>query len=174
MPADNSLSGLRQTYRRNSSDSAKERNLINRLLAWARGVGGIVVRLTTNGLIVDGSRLISWSSIPFGFSIGTAGKVTIKAGEFQVGKRTPIQIPEKIVTITENGQYVGIEIDWDWGTAIITDPDTAKPISDDSAFRVWKYLFGLSDSGEAYLIAPGHPWNVVESGLYAADAGSGL
>lgn len=80
-----------------------------------------------------------YSKFCFGFTVDGA-VVTIIGGEITWGK-TVFTIASDVITITADGQYIGLECSYDGGAIIgpSTDIDTFR--SDDMTKRIWLYRF---------------------------------
>ncbi len=170
MPASSGLAKpLKTTYRRFGRASAQDLSMIGRILNWAKGTGNIILRLNPTGMVVDGSRLIAYSEIPFGYEILPNAQVKIKAGKIYWAEDAPYAVAEKTLTITEDNSYVYVEILLNAGavaSVTMMQPSTTEPVNAPGYRRRWFWLFGLTDAGQVYRKATGCMGNQYFDGTY--------
>jgi len=85
-----------------------------------------------------------WELVPedkkaFGYRIDGAN-VTVYAGEIQVGTNTPVAVAEKTQAVSQDYQYIGVQLTWSTGVAELMAPTTVKPVSSGGVFRTWLYF----------------------------------
>ena len=77
---------------------------------------------------------------PFGISNIDGAVVTVAAGQLDAGT-TEIVSAETDITITADGQFIGLEYDRSAGTLTVTGPHSSKPESSSDVIRTWLYVF---------------------------------
>lgn len=77
---------------------------------------------------------------PFGISDITGSTVTVAAGGIEIGG-TYYETTETEITITADGQYIGLEYDRTAGTVTVTGPHASRPVSGADYYRTWLYVF---------------------------------
>jgi len=92
---------------------------------------------------------VAASSWPYGtrfaFGITVAGAaVTVYPGALEMGD-TVYTADQETITITADGQYIGLEVDRDTGTATITGPHASRPVSTGAIYKTALYVFDLTD-----------------------------
>lgn len=104
------------------------------------------VGLYPNGIAIRGATGIDFSKFCFGFSIsGTT--VTIKSGDWPIGEPVPLELEDTAVTISQDLQYVGLQVDTINKTISVIGPSVTKSIfyPDANKFRCWLHQFNYSN-----------------------------
>jgi hypothetical protein len=108
-----------------------------------RGVNGIHAYVRGGRLVIEGqANGIDFSSFCFGFSISGA-KVTIIGGPWPIGEPVPLVLADTEVTISQDLQYVGLEISTTAKTIQVIGPSVTESLfyPDAQKFRCWLHQF---------------------------------
>jgi hypothetical protein len=122
-------------------------NKAGRSLNGIRMEGGGNVQKFGNNIVIPRaiSAGISFSKFCFGFrKSGTT--VTIVGGDWPIGEAAPLELPDTDVTISQDGQYVGLEVDTIAKTITVIGPSVNKAFFNPDAqkFRCWLHQFNFS------------------------------
>jgi hypothetical protein len=104
------------------------------------------------------------------WGLSMAGDVaTIHPGEFEAGAGVILSTAETNYTITQDAQYIGLQIAYDASIPVLTlvAPTTARPSPDAGNWRTWLYCFRFVETGYAYPFRAHNPacWH---ASLFAA------
>jgi hypothetical protein len=126
--------------------SAKRLEQTDRLVRGTRGIGGTIVRHRPWGLEIGGGSGLDLSKFAFGCSISGA-TVTVKAGDWPLGE-SEASMADTPVTISQDHQYVGLEVDPVAKTIQVIGPSTSKSVflPGGGKFRTWLHQFRFSGS----------------------------
>lgn len=108
-----------------------------------QGLNGIYAYVRGGRLVVEGQAIgIDFSSFCFGFRISGA-KVTIIGGDWPIGEADPLELADTDVTISQEGQYVGLQVDTVAKTIEVIGPSVNKAFfkPDGQKFRTWLHRF---------------------------------
>ena len=88
---------------------------------------------------------LDFSKFCFGFKIAGA-VVTISGGDWPIGEPAPLELADTNVTISQDGQYVGLEVDTIYKTITVIGPSVTKAFFNPDAqkFRCWLHQFNYS------------------------------
>ena len=111
------------------------------------GNGRVVTTPTSISFHIEGSAFPYGKIFRFGIVKKSEFKVTIAAGGVTLGNLGPISAEETIVTISNDGDYIGLELDTTTTTLTIENFGTTKPVPDGDHHRVWLYRFSKNDDG---------------------------
>jgi hypothetical protein len=120
------------------------------------GEGGTRVSYRNGKIGISGGGGADFSQFCFGFKIsGTT--VTIIGGDWPIGEPLPLELADTDVQISQDGQYVGLEVDTINKTIKVIGPSTSKAFfaPDAKVFRTWLHRFHFS-GGTASFYAPTH------------------
>lgn len=128
---------------RNPSASRMEK--CDRMIRGISGVGFTRVSYRLGKIKIDAGAGLDLSKFCFGLSISGA-TVTIKAGDWPIGEPVPLELADTPVTISQDLQYVGLEVDTIAKTIIVIGPSITKSIfyPDAQKFRCWLHQFNFS------------------------------
>lgn len=90
---------------------------------------------------------------PFGIARmqRSTGKVTVAAGQLIIGAEY-LETAETEVTITKEGQYIGLEYRstgyFNSNSLKVTGPHDTRPVTEGEYFRTWLYIFSFTSSSE--------------------------
>jgi len=89
---------------------------------------------------------MDFSQFCFGFSVNGA-TVTVIGGDWHIGSLVPLELESTDIPISQDGQYVGIEVDTLAKTIKAIGPATDKTVfnSDPPKFRTWLHQFNFSN-----------------------------
>ena len=95
-----------------------------------------------NAIGFSGGQGFPWGSRwPFGISI-SGDDVTVYPGNLEVGG-TVLTSALNTITITGDGQFIGLEYDRGAGTLVVTGPHNSRPVSSADVYRTALYVFDL-------------------------------
>jgi hypothetical protein len=126
---------------------ARGLNNLGRVINNVRGVNGIHAYIRGDRLVIEGQSRSSmdFSQFCFGFEIDEA-VVTIKGGDWPIGEPVPLELADTDVTISQDLQYVGLEVDTINKTIAVIGPSVTKSFfyPDGNKFRCWLHQFNFS------------------------------
>jgi hypothetical protein len=140
---------MRDNWRGKGSSTpvAKALNKAGRCVNGIRVEGGGNVQKFGNQIVIPRtlSAGISFSKFCFGFSISGA-KVTIIGGPWPIGEPAPLVLEDTEVTISQDLQYVGLEVNTIAKTIQVIGPSVTESLfyPDAQKFRCWLHLFNFS------------------------------
>jgi hypothetical protein len=112
-----------------------------------RGINGVRAFVRGGRLVIDADvqSSMDFSQFCFGFSISGA-TVTIIGGDWPIGNNAPLELEDTDITISQDLQYVGLEVDTIAKTIMVIGPSTSKAVfnPDGMKFRTWLHLFNYS------------------------------
>lgn len=123
---------------------AKALRSVGGVLNNVQGVNGIFAYVRNGRLVIENRfrPAVDFSQFAFGFEINSK-TVTIKAGDWPIGEPLPLELEDTDVTINQDGQYVGLEVDTIAKTIAVIGPSTNKAffVPDGRKFRCWLHQF---------------------------------
>lgn len=117
-----------------------------------RGINGVRAFVRGGRLVIDADvqSSMDFSQFALGFSID-GSKVTVKAGDWCIGE-SELETPDTEITISQDHQYVGFEVDTIAKTMDIIGPATSKAVfkSSRTVFRTWLHQFRYSGGAVSF------------------------
>lgn len=125
--------------------SASRLEMTDKLARNIIGAGTTKVSYRNGRIVIGSSVSLNYSQFCFGFSI-SATTVTIIGGDWPIGTADPLELSDTDVAISQDLQYVGLQVDTINKTISVIGPSTSKAFfkPDEKVFRTWLHQFNYS------------------------------